>query len=291
MDISPDIKKKLLVAQINETTEAEVYKRIASFVKNDANREILKKIAAEERGHAAIWKSYTHEDVSPNKFKVWFYVNVVRFLGITFGLKLMEKKEKNAVLAYDQIAETIPQARKIQEEEEEHEQKLIAMIDDKSLNYLGSIVLGLNDALVELTGVLAGLTMGLQNGKMIASVGIITGISAAFSMAGSEYLSTKTEGGDVKPITASIYTGVAYIITVVLLILPYLLLSNIYISLACTIGIAISIIAIFNYYTSVAKGYSFKSRFTEMAAISLGVTFISFIIGIIVKNIFNIDVN
>jgi VIT1/CCC1 family predicted Fe2+/Mn2+ transporter len=185
----------------------------------------------------------------------------------------------------------VPAAKTIQEDEEKHEQQLICLINEKSLNYLGSIVLGLNDALVELTGVLAGLTFGLQHSRMIAAVGIITGISAAFSMAGSEYLATKTEGSEeIKPKTAAIYTGIAYIVTVILLILPFMFIQNVYISLTVCISSAILIIAIFNYYTSVAKEHPFKSRFLEMAGISLGVAFISFIIGTIVKALFNIEV-
>ncbi|MFR9165523.1 MAG: VIT1/CCC1 transporter family protein [Dysgonomonas sp.] len=288
--ISPELKHKLLEAQKDEVTEATVYRKIAGFIKNEENRKIVMRIAATEEKHAAIWKSYTKEEVKPDRFKVWLYTNITRFLGLTFGLKLMEKGEHDAIVDYDKLSEFIPEALEIKKDEEDHEQQLIGLINDRSLNYLGSIVLGLNDALVELTGVLAGLTFGLQNGKMIASVGIITGISAAFSMAGSEYLSTKTDGGNIKPVTASVYTGIAYIATVILLILPYLLLSNIYAALAVCIGTAILIIAAFNYYTSIAKGYSFRTRFLEMAGISLGVAFISFIVGLIVKQLFNIEV-
>jgi VIT1/CCC1 family predicted Fe2+/Mn2+ transporter len=43
-------------------------------------------------------------------------------------------------------------------------------------------------------------------------------------MAASEYLSTKTQGGSQKPPKAAFYTGATYLVTVVLLILPYLLL-------------------------------------------------------------------
>lgn len=291
INISPDILQKLLIAQCNEVTESMVYRKIAGFVKNEENRKVINKIADQEDYHAKLWKSYTKQDVKPRKFKVWFYVTVTRLFGLTFGVKLMEQGERNAVIDYDKLSEVIPEAKNIQKDEEEHEAQLIAMIKDKPLDYLGSIVLGLNDALVELTGVLAGLTFGLQNAKIIASVGIITGISAAFSMAGSEYLSTKTDGdGKVKPLTASVYTGIAYILTVVALILPYLLLSNVYIALAITLAVAISIIAVFNFYAAVAKDYSFKSRFWEMVGISLGVAFISFIIGLIVKEIFDIEV-
>lgn len=289
--LTPEILNKLLIAQRNEITEAITYKKISRFIKDEHNNKIINEIAEEEFYHASTWQSYTQQEVKPNRIKIWFYANITRFLGLTFGIKLMEQEEHNSIIDYQKLAIYIPEAEKIQREEEEHENKLIAMVKDKPLDYLGSIVLGLNDALVELTGVLAGLTFGLQNSKMIASVGIITGIAAAFSMAGSEYLSTKTEsGGNIKPITASVYTGVAYIITVVALILPYLMISNVYIALTITISVAIFIIAIFNYYAAVAKGYSFKSRFFEMLVISLGVAFISFIIGLIVKQVFNIEV-
>lgn len=289
--ISSELKRKLLIVQKNEVTEAEVYKRVAEFIKDEKNKKIVINIGKMEEKHAEIWKSYTHTELKPDRLRVWLYVNIVRFLGLTFGLKLMEKHEHDAIINYDKLSVIIPQAKEIQEDEIVHEQQLLEMIDEKSLNYLGSIVLGLNDALVELTGILAGLTFGLQNGNMIAAIGIITGISAALSMAGSEYLSTKTDGdGKVKPITASIYTGIAYILTVVLLILPYLIFQNVYVALSICISTAIIIIAIFNYYTSIAKEHSFKSRFLEMTAISLGVAFISFIIGLIVKQVFNIEV-
>lgn len=285
------IRKKLLKIQRDEVTDASVYIKILQWVKNPQNKRIINQIASMEEYHASVWEKYTKKKVKPYKYKVWLYTIAIKYLGITFGLKLMEKGERDSILNYKELSEIIPEAKEIQKDEEQHENQLIELIDDESLNYLGSVVLGLNDALVELTGVLAGLTFGLQNSKMIAFVGIITGISAAFSMAGSEYLSTKTDNiNNIKPTTASIYTGIAYIITVILLISPYLIFSNIYIALTLCILTAISIIAIFNYYTAIAKDYSFKSRFLEMTCISLSVAFISFIIGIIVKAVFKIEV-
>src|SRR5574341_282925 len=104
-------------------------------------------------------------------------------------------------------------------EEDMHEQKLLAMLDEEHLHYVGSVVLGLNDALVELTGALAGLTLALQNTELIALTGLITGIAASLSMAASEYLSTRSEETEKHPFRAAVYTGIAYIITVTLLIL------------------------------------------------------------------------
>ncbi len=175
-------------------------------------------------------------------------------------------------------------------EESDHENALIQLLDEEMLSYMGSIVLGLNDALVELTGVLAGLTLALQNTKLIALTGLITGIAAALSMGASEYLSTKSEETVKNPIRASLYTCGAYLVTVLILILPYLVLSNYYLCLGCTLVAAVLIIALFNYYISVTKDVPFKGRFLEMAGLSLGVAGFSFLLGFVLRSFLGIDV-
>jgi VIT1/CCC1 family predicted Fe2+/Mn2+ transporter len=152
------------------------------------------------------------------------------------------------------------------------------------------MVLGLNDALVELTGALAGFTFALQNTKLIALTGSITGFAAALSMSASGYLSVKAEGSRKNPVKAAAYTGVAYMATVVLLILPYLLLPDHYLCLACTLASAIILIAAFNYYLSIAREESFSARFLEMAGISLGVAALSFVIGYLLRSFIGIDI-
>ncbi len=282
---------KMLKAQRAELTEAKIYYRIAGFEKDDANRAILSQIAKEEEQQAGIWKSYTGQEVRPYGWKIPLYTFLVRCFGLTFGIKLLERNSHRGVQAYGAMRSDFPEAEEMYQAEKEHEDKLLEMLKDKPLDYLGSIVLGLNDALVELTGVLAGLTLGIRSSPVIAAIGIITGISAAFSMAGSEYLSTKTENnGSVKPATSAFYTGTAYVTTVIALIVPYLIIENVFVALLMTIGTAISIIAAFNWYASVVKGIPFKRRFLEMLSISLSVAFISFFIGLIVNWVFDINV-
>ncbi|HOK42587.1 MAG TPA: VIT1/CCC1 transporter family protein [Thermoclostridium caenicola] len=152
------------------------------------------------------------------------------------------------------------------------------------------MVLGLNDALVELTGTLAGLTFALKNTRLIALSGLITGIAASLSMAASEYLSTRTEQDSGRALKSSLYTGVTYIFTVAILVLPYLFLSNYVLSLVVTIIAAIIIILAFNFYISVAKDLPLKERFFEMAGISLGVAIISFGIGYLVRIFLGVDI-
>jgi VIT1/CCC1 family predicted Fe2+/Mn2+ transporter len=211
-------------------------------------------------------------------------------LGITFGIKMMENGEEQAQINYSKIIEAIPEGKRIYDEEEEHEDELIKMIEEERLSYMGSVVLGLNDALVELTGALAGLTLALQNTALIAVAGLITGIAASMSMAASEYLSQKSEGQGSKAVKSAIYTGIAYIFTVIILILPYLVLTNVFIALAFTLLFAAAIIAGFNFYISVAQDLKFGSRFWEMTILSFTIAALSFGIGYVIRAIFGVEV-
>ena len=164
------------------------------------------------------------------------------------------------------------------------------MIDEEKLRYVGSMVLGLNDALVELTGALAGLTLTLQNTRLIGTVGLVTGIAASLSMAASEYLSTKAEESDQDPLKPSLYTGSAYAVTVALLILPYFLLSSYYAALGVALAVAAVIILAFTYYVAAARDLPFKRRFLEMAAISFSIAALSYGIGYLVRELLGVEV-
>lgn len=285
-----NIIKQLLTAQRNEITEYHIYSKLANRIKNKHNSKVLQKIANDEKRHYDFWKTITGKDVKPSRFKVFYFTFLSRLFGITFPIKLMEKGEERAQLDYDELAKEIPGARQIAVDEKQHEEKLISFIKEEQLNYIGSIVLGLNDALVELTGTLAGLTFALQNTKIIGAAGLITGIAASFSMAASEYLSHKSEGKNENALRASVYTGIAYVLTVVLLIMPYFLLTNYFVCLGITLLVAISIIFFFNYYLAVVKDLSFRERFLEMVFLSLGVAAITFGIGFIIRKYLGFEI-
>ena len=277
--------------QQGELTESVIYEKIAKFAKGDHNKATLRRIAAEERAHYEIWKKYTGIEMKPEKKKVMRFVTIARIFGFTFAVKLMEKGEENAQIQYDKLAEEVPESIKIKEDEDAHEKALLEILDEERLQYVGSMVLGLNDALVELTGSLAGFTFALQNTRLIALSGLIIGISATFSMASSEFLAARSEGR-TDALKSCTYTGIAYLITVVLLILPYLLFDTAsYIAaLVCMLAIVVLIIAGFTYYTSVAQDKPFRPRFLEMAGISCGVAVISFFVGILAKQLLGVDI-
>jgi VIT1/CCC1 family predicted Fe2+/Mn2+ transporter len=280
----------LRALQQGEITEHYIYKKIAAGQKNPHNREVLERIAQQELGHYAIWKRYTQKDVAPVTLRIWFYYLIARGFGMTFAIKLMEGVEKRAQ-GYDQaLVDRVPEAREILTNEENHERELIALIDEERLKYVGSVVLGLNDALIEFTGTLAGLTFAIQNTQIIAVAGLIMGVAATLSMGASEYLSQRSDGGPADPVKASFYTGATYIATVAVLILPYLVLKNPYLALTFTLAGAILVIFLFTFYISVAKDLPFWKRLGEMLLISLSISAISFVIGIFIRTVLNVNV-
>ncbi len=277
--------------QQNEIDEYYIYQAIAATLKNDKDRKTLLLIANAEREHAIRWQKYTQTIAKQNRKKVWFYTMIAKFLGYTFAIKRMEGGEANAGELYAQLAAEIPEAEEIAQEEHDHEEKLIEMLDEERLQYVGSMVLGLNDALVELTGTLAGLSFALQNNRLIALSGLITGISATFSMAASSYLSAKSEN-DPHALKSCSYTGAMYLITVALLIAPYLLLPpHAYLPALISMLVIVALIILgFNYYISVAKSLDFKRRFLEMFVISGSVALLSFVAGLLIKAWLGIDI-
>ena len=276
--------------QQNELTESVIYRKIATFAKGEENKETLLRLSREEKAHYEIWKKYTGMDMVPEKGKVRKYTMIARFLGFTFAVKLMEKGEEHAQDEYETLAREVVESTAIRQQEEEHEQALLGMLDEESLQYVGSMVLGLNDALVELTGSLAGFAFALQNTRLIALSGLIVGISATFSMASSEFLAARSEGR-TDALKSCSYTGTAYLLTVVALIAPYLLFpaDQFIPALICMLAVVVLIIAGFTYYTSVAQDQPFKRRFTEMAVISITVAVLSFVVGILAKKFLGVD--
>lgn len=288
--ISPEIRQQLILAQRGEITEHFIYRKLAEQTRDEGNKKVLNQIADDELKHYQLWASYTNKEVSPSHWEVWKYYWISKIFGLTFGLKLMEKGEEKAQINYKLIATEIPEADDVTADENQHENELLGLIEEEHLKYMGSIVLGLNDALVEILGTLAGLTFALQNTMLVALAGIITGIAGALSMSSSEYLSNKAEGKSDLALKSAVFTGIAYVIAVVFLVAPYLIFKSPFISLVVALLDSILIVFLFTYYISVANDQPFRKRFLEMVALSTVVGIISFGLGYLVRILFGIDV-
>ena len=282
--------RTLMRIQRAELHGALLYERIAARARNEEERETLLSIARDEHRHAAFFASLSGRKARPPMFLIRLHALFARVFGYTFIIRLLERDEDRAVAGYKALLRDLPQLDAFLADEERHEDALIDILDEERLHYMSDIVLGINDALVELTGSLAGYTLALRDTKVIAMAGLITGISATLSMASSGYLSSREQGArDAR--RSALYTGVAYLVTVALLITPYLLLpASAYLAaLGAALVIAVAIIAAFNYYTAVSRARPFRRGFLTMAGISLGVAAISFVIGLLVRNVLGIE--
>ncbi len=286
-ELSKETITKILKFQQNEITEHYIYLKLSKKY-SGKNGEILEKISKDELSHYLKWKKYTGKDLKPSRLNILFYTLLASIFGITFTIKLMEGGEKEAEVAYKEISEDVPEALEILDDEIKHERMLISMIDEEKLNYVSSMVLGINDAIVELTGALSGLAFALQKTSIVALAGLITGISAALSMGASEYLSQKAED-DGNPFKASLYTTLAYGFSVMLLVAPFFIFDHYLLALSFTLLDALFIILFFTFFVSVVKEKEFKPLFWEMFFISFGVALLSFGVGIIARKFLNIE--
>jgi len=269
--------------QLDEITEYEIYIKLSKWIKDPVNSSLLKEIGTDNLKHYKVLKKYTQKDIKADKVKVFIYSLLTKLFGLTFGLKLMESREQSAGANYGIHIDKLPELKQIEVEENEHEQKIISMISERKIHFVGSIVLGLNDALIELSAALTGFTFALQSTKLIIIAGLITGISGAMSMSASEYLSLKAENRDINPLTGALFTGAAYLITVILLIIPFFLITNHKLALMIMLLAASLVVLVFSFYISVAQEISFTHRFIEMLIIVFGISFISYCIGFFIN--------
>ena len=283
--------KRALHQQQNEIDDFTIYTMLSFSDTNEANQAIFRKIANEEQGHYTYLKTYTNQELPARRYVVLFYLFLSKIVGISFTLKFLEKREEGAKAFYQELIKIDPKAKDIYEQEIHHEIELIDMLHDKKLLYAGAIVLGMNDALVELTGTLSGIALAFDKSVVVGVTGLIMGIAASLSMAGSAYLESKENvGDDVNPLTYSLYTGISYIVTTAVLVAPFFIFEKISVAIVWMFTAALLTIFLYNFYISVAKDLSFWKRVREMSYITFGVAFISFGIGYVVKHYFGIEI-
>ena len=289
MPLNSSLKDKLIKIQEKEITEYNVYRRVSESTKGQ-NSKILKQISEDELRHYNEWKEYTHTEVNPDRLVVLKYLIISKIFGIMFMMKLLEGNEEKAQTNYSKIAKELPEANKILADEVKHEKLLIEMIDEKRLNYLSSIISGLNDALIELAGELAGFTFALQNTSLIGFAGLIAGIAQFLSSSASEIELFLTERNveNKEAIKKSVFEGSMYLVTVFFLIIPFFFTQNAFLAMGISAFNSFLIIIFFTYYVSIVKELSLKKMFSITVLVTLGIGTLSFIIGWIVKTVLNL---
>ncbi len=292
-----DMKQVFILNATNELTENIVYHKLALMEKNPENRAALERLSAQELTHYEFWKSLLPAveagKIHERAGTVWAIPFLRVVFGVTFITKLLETHETGAVQKYQALIAAIPASHherflQIIEDEKSHERALIAQLKEKRLDYIGFIVLGLADAIVEITGVHAGF-LGVTGSTLIAGVaGIIVGFSAAISMGSASYLQAKQDKGK-SAILSGFLTWASYFCSVVLLALPYFLIRMMIPAFVVSTSIGILLVAGFTFYGAIAFDRKFWREFFETVGLMLGTALATFLLGLIVGKVFHIN--
>jgi len=148
-----------------------------------------------------------------------------------------------------------------------------------------AIILGMQDAIVSLLGLIAGLYFAFTDSIVIIISCIIASITAALSMSAANYLATRAGNND-HALWAGFCTGMAYLATCAALILPFFIFQHQTIAIVSVFLIAIVIIYLFNMVCY--RGREFYRHFFEMLFICTIISIVAFLIGEIAHHAFGV---
>ncbi len=200
-----DVIEAAKVALGEEMLAASAYRMLATLY-HGSLREKLARMAEMEEKHAEFWRSLLEDrGIRPElkaRWRLMAYAIASRLLGLGLMLKILEAGEKRAIEMYSKVIESpelseseksklerILEDELVHEEElEEEESKL-----KRFLAHVREAVLGMNDGLVEVLSVTAGLAGAYNNPLHVALGGMIVGVAGSLSMAIGEYVSVKSQ--------------------------------------------------------------------------------------------------
>lgn len=163
------------------------------------------------------------------------------------------------------------------------------MKKQKTFKYAGALVLGMHDALVEISGIIAGLTFAIEERQVIILTAAIAAVAASLSMAAANFQAERAnENPDA--LRCAVYTGLMYVGTCAILILPFVIIPNRFSALVVMAIFAILIIFGFNCIIGMCMRRPFFNRFVEMLATCTGVAVASFLIGQLARKFLGVQI-
>jgi vacuolar iron transporter family protein len=285
--LNPELARLAALSAQEEYADHALYLALSRRERNPDFKKALEDIARGEASHFEFWKTYAPSaKVSARRLRIYFILLIRLTLGLTFTMKFMERHEAKLHKLYRVIAEMIPLADKTRfnamvESEENQEGVLIGAIQENRVKYMSFIVLGLADAVVEISGIHAG-SLGIYGETKLAGLaGIIAGMAASVAMASAAFAQAK-QGFQGSAKWSAIYTGVSYMITAIFLALPYFLTGSMVWALGTSLVIGVMLVALMTFYDTIISARPFKRQFGEIAIIILAASAALFAIGTLV---------
>ena len=279
------LPKAARVRMSDEWSDSTLYSRLAKTVNSGTPfAEILQTLSETERGHYEFWKKYVpDEEPKLAKLKLYWVLFLRRFLGLTFATRYLDRHEANVAEEYRGLAQLIPESDRAEfdamvADEKEHEREFAMKAESSAIRYISFIVLGLADALVEISGIHAGWLGLFDRTELAGLAGVVAGGAASMAMASAAFAQAK-QGFHGSASLSAVYTGVFYFVTAVMLATPYFLTSNMLVALFSSLTLAVAILAVTTWYSVVIQQKPFLRDFAEILAILFGATIVVFLLG------------
>ncbi len=282
--IDPLLSKVAVMSLRDEYTDYNTYLALSRREHNPGFKKALEQLADQEKAHYDYWKDYAPDTiVGINRLKLYF-VLLLRFtLGLTFTMKFLERHEDAVISRYEQVADKIPlhdrsRFETMVNDEKHHETYLMEEVKEGRVKYMSFIVLGLADAVVEISGIHAGSLGVYEETRLAGLAGIIAGMAASIAMASAAYAQAK-QGFEGSAKWSAIYTGISYMFTAIFLALPYFLSDSMVYALSSSLIVGVVLVAMMTYYDTIISRRPFKRQFGEIAVIILAASLALYIAG------------
>jgi len=120
--------KALIKSQQGELDAVLMYKALAKVVKDEKDRETFLKLAAEEGGHANVFKELTNKVLKPKKTLATIVPLLYRIIGKKKLYPIVAKGEYNAENNYAPIADKFPSIESVKNDEKRHGDTVLALL-------------------------------------------------------------------------------------------------------------------------------------------------------------------
>lgn len=263
--------------------DQRLYEALANREEVPEFKDTLLRLAALSKNQAMFWAKKVGKDigaVTPQQRSVGLYRFMRKALGLTLTVRYIFGREEERIKMYRAycITCTVSEDQQTIETFAREMDDVIDTIKEERVAFFSNIILGFNDALIELTGVLVGFSFALKEPRYIIIGGLITGFSASMSMAASAFLQARHEE-DGQPLKAALFTGISYFTISIVLVTPFLLASSISLALLFLFVIIFVLVAGVSFYSAVVMKRKYLAQFGEILALSLGVAVVAFVIG------------
>jgi VIT1/CCC1 family predicted Fe2+/Mn2+ transporter len=257
---------------------------------------VFEELSKTEYQHYEFWRKFSPSpaETKVSEVKVREVMLIEALLGATFAIKFLQRHEKSTHERYRSVAQFVPEQdrqafERILRDEEEHDRRLAEQVPSTVLRYMSFIVLGLADAIVEISGIHAGSLGIYSSTKLTGLAGVVAGAAASMSMASAAFAQAK-QGFEGSAKISAMATGLSYFASAIFLAMPYFLTSNPVYAMGASLTVAFAVLTFASYYNSVISGANFRRDLAELAGTMFGASVALLLLGEGIRMYFGISI-